>query len=106
MIPEWQEIAQHPFNPAPRADPARRTGPDSIGRNTKSNELHFIEFKWDQGHDAFSTGSKQIRRYLSKYPEYKKEKVRGGYVAIMNWDTRSRDVFFWLRRVDTAKPGP
>lgn len=106
MIPGWEKVAEHPFNTSPKVDSAMKTGPDSIYRLKKTNDLNYVESKWDnEASDAFSAGSKQVRRYLLEYPEYNKEKVKGGYVGIVNWDTRSRDLFFYLRKVESTKLG-
>ena len=107
MIPGWEKVAEHPFNTSLKVDSARKVGPDSIYRLKEENELDFVEMKWDnEPSDAFSAGSKQIRKYLSKYPVYNMEAVKGGYVGIINWDIRSRDLFFYLRKVDTARVSP
>lgn len=103
LIPGWEKIAEHPFNTAPNADPARKSGPDALYRRRKSGGLHLVEFKWDLGHDGYSSGSKQMRGYLSKYPEYKGEKIVQGYIGILSWDTRSRDMFLYLRKAASAR---
>jgi len=103
-MPDRIEVEAHPFDKVRRADDSRKNGPDGLWRSRSTGELYFLEFKWRQGSkDSYYEGCKEVRRYLAKYPTYKEERISGGYVGLIEWNTKSRDLFFYLRKVDPAR---
>jgi hypothetical protein len=89
LIPGWKMIAVHPYGMG---------GPDALYRLSTTNELYYFEFKW--GNVRPGSGSNQIRNYIHEYPKYEGETVKGGYVGVLDWDTRIADMFLYVRRVN------
>jgi hypothetical protein len=103
-MPDWFEVEEHPFDKVRKTDDSRQNGPDGLWRLKTTGEFNYLEFKWRQGSkDSYYQGQDEVRRYLAKYPAYQGKRVSGGYVGLIEWNIKSRDLFFYLKKVELTR---
>ena len=97
----WTETARHPFSSLGTGRGSEKRGTDSLFRSDSTGELYLVEVKWwNNPNTAMTEASEELlRRRVKEENDQTWGKIRGAYIAIIDYDLRNMKGGLRVKRV-------